>query len=250
MLLSRFSWAGSAFLMLENLLRFVAWQNPILLPLAAVGYRSARVSEGIAGELFAGLMFTVIAMFLLLPQQGTGWGYRYLHGLIGSLALLAGYGWIALSSRASRDEMATAARMFVIAAGFACLILLPAHARDAHDFVIPYARAQEAVEHAPVDIVVVDKSGLFLGLSLVRNDPFLRNRPKMLDLAKLDEADIAELCARYSIAVFDRSQAFAFGIPPGDMYKSDYDALRRARTAMARLSCGSEVPVDGGRGRR
>jgi hypothetical protein len=47
-------------------------------------------------------------MFILLPYQGHGWGYRYLHGLIGSLSLLAGYGWIALSERAARNDMATA----------------------------------------------------------------------------------------------------------------------------------------------
>jgi hypothetical protein len=239
----RFNWTGAG-LMLENLLRFVAWQNPLLLPLAAVGYRCARVSEGIAGELAAGFMFTLIAMFVVLPEQGAGWGYRYLHGLIASLALLAGYGWIALSTRASGREMAASGRMFVIAGAVACLILLPAHARDAHEFVMPYARAHAAIEHAPTDLVVLDVSGLFLALSLARNDPFLSNRPKVLDLARLTETDIADLCARYSIAVFDRSQAFAFGILPNDMYKSYYETLQRNRNALARLSCGNAVPFD------
>jgi hypothetical protein len=243
-LLLRFKWAGAG-LMLENLLRFVAWQNPILLPLAAVGYRWSRMSEGIAGELFAGLIFTLIAMFVLLPEQGPGWGYRYLHGLIGSLALLAGYGWIGLSVRASRDEMAASGRMFVIAGGVAWLILLPAHAWDTHEFVMPYARSHDAIEHAPTDLVVVDVSGLLIGHDLVRNDPFLRNRPKVFDLVYLTETDIADLCVRYSIALFDRSQAFAFGILPNDMYKSDYETLRRNRNALARLSCGSAVPVGG-----
>jgi hypothetical protein len=240
----RFDWSGAG-LMLENLLRFVAWQNPILLPLALVGYRLARDSEGIAGELAAGVIFTLIAMFIIIPQQGPGWGYRYLHGLIGSLALLAGYGWIALSMRASRDEMAAAVRLFAIAGGVACLVLLPAHARQAHDFVIPYARAQQAIAHAPTDLVVVDKSGLLIAEDLVRNDPFLRNRPKVLDLGHLNETDVADLCARYSVAVFDRAQGVAFGILPNDMYRSN-DALR---AAIARLSCGSQVPVDAVPGR-
>jgi hypothetical protein len=180
-------------------------------------------------------------MFVIIPQQGPGWGYRYLHGLIGSLALLAGYGWIALSMRASRSEMATSIRLFAIAAGVACLILLPAHAWDAHDFVIPYARAQQAIEHAPTDLVVVDKSGLLIAEDLVRNDLFLRNRPMVLDLDHLNESDIANLCARYSIAVFDRSEGLALGILPNDMYQPN-DVTR---TAMARLSCGSPVAVDG-----
>jgi hypothetical protein len=229
--------------MLENLLRFVAWQNPILLPLAVVGYRWARVSQGIAGELAAGLMFTLLAMFVILPAQGHGWGYRYVHGLIGSLALLAGYGWIALSMRASRCEMAASMTMFVIAGGVACLLLLPAHARSAHDFAVPYARARATIEHAPTDLVVVDKSGLWFARDLARNDPFLRNRPKVLDLDSLSETDVADLCARYSIALFDRSQGLAFGILPTDLFKSDDEKLGHMRMAMARLSCGS--PVEG-----
>jgi len=52
-------------------------------------------------ELVAGLVLTLLAMFMLLPYQGHGWGYRYLHGLIGSAALLGGYGWITLTGRIS-----------------------------------------------------------------------------------------------------------------------------------------------------
>jgi hypothetical protein len=234
----RFHWTGAG-LMLENLLRFVAWQNPIMLPLALAGYRLARDDEGIAAELAAGLIFTLIAMFVVIPEQGPGWGYRYVHGLIGSLTLLAGYGWIALSHRASRNEMENSGRMFVVAGAVACLILLPAHAKDAHDFVMPYARAEAAIEQAPADFVVVDKFGLLIGEDLVRNDLFLRNRPKVLELGRLNSTDIAELCARHSIAVFDRSQGLALGIPPSDMYQPD--AAKRA--LMARLSCGIEMPV-------
>ena len=168
----------------------------------------------------------------------------YLHGLIGSLSLLAGYGWIALSARATRDEMAASWTMLAICSAVAWLIFLPAHAKHAHDFAMPYIRAADAIEHASTDLVIVDKSRLLFAEDLIRNDPFLRNRPKVFDLTSLDEEDVASLCTRYSISLFDRSQALAFGIFPNDqLTKFDDEVRARMRAAMARLSCGVELAV-------
>jgi hypothetical protein len=84
---------------------------------------------------------------------------------------------------------------------------------------------------------------LFAG-ELVRNDPFLRNRPKVLDLTLLDEANLADLCARYSVSMFGRRQGLAFGIPPNDVHtKFDDDVRAKKKAAMARLSCGVEVAI-------
>ena len=242
-LFASFDWTGLG-LMLKNALRFVDWQNPIILPFALLAYRPVRNGDGIARELSTGLALTLAAMFILVPYQGHGWGYRYLHGLIGSLSLLAGYGWIALLERATRNEMATARTMLTLGSAVAWLVLLPAHAKQAHDFVMPYARAADAIEHTATDLVVIDQSGLLFAEDLVRNDPFLRNRPKVLDLTLLDEANLAVLCARYSISLFGRPQALAFGILPNDeQTKFDDDMRAKRKAAMARLSCGVDMAV-------
>ena len=242
-LFASFHWTGLD-LMLKNVLRFVDWQNPIILPFALLAYRAVRDGDGIARELFTGLALTLAAMFILLPYQGHGWGYRYLHGLIGSLSLLAGYGWIALSERATRNEMAASWMMLTLGSAVAWLVLLPAHAKQAHDFVMPYVRSADAIGHTATDLVVVDQSGLLFAGDLVRNDPFLRNRPKVLDLTLLDEANLADLCARYSISMFGRRQALAFGIPPNDeQTKFDDDVRAKRKAAMARLSCGVDMAV-------
>jgi len=226
--------------MLKNVLRFVDWQNPIVLPLALLAYRPVRNGDGIARELSTGLVLTLAAMFLLMPYQGHGWGYRDLHGLIGSLSLLAGYGWIALSARTRRNEMAASWIIIVIGSAVAWLVLLPAHAKQASDFVMPYVRAADAIGHTATDLVVIDTSGLLFAGDLVRNDPFLRNRQKVLDLTLLDEANLADLCTRYSISMFDRRQGLAFDISPNDeQTKFDDDV----RAAMARLSCGVDMAV-------
>jgi hypothetical protein len=209
-----------------------------------VAYRAVRVGNGIAYELYAGVILTLAAMLILMPYQGHGWGYRYLHGLIGNLALLAGYGWVALSARATQGEMAASRTVFAISSVVAWLILLPAHAKQAHDFAMPYARAAGAIAQESTDVVIVDKSGLLFAEDLVRNDAFLRNRPKVLDLTFLDEAQLADLCARYSISLFGLPQALAFGISPNEeLTKFDDEVRASNRTAMAQRSCGSDMAI-------
>lgn len=233
---------GSFGLMLLNLLRLAAWQNPLLLPLACVGCGAWRKQQGIARELAAGIIYTTLVMLVIMPDQGPGWGYRYLHGCLGSLALLAGYGWIALSERANRDETAVLHSVLAVAVA-AAVVLLPVHAEQAHEYVMPFVRAHEAIMRAPTDLVIADKTGLLDIETLIRNDPRLLNRPKVLDLSDLTSADLAYLCRHYSISLFDATQALPLGIPTADEHRADFPALRRGRAALARLKCGHELPA-------
>ncbi|WP_020176023.1 hypothetical protein [Methyloferula stellata] len=244
-LLTDFHWAG-ADLMLKNILRFVSWQSPALLPLACLAYPAIRRGTGIAGPLMAGLLLTTVAMFFLLPNQAYGWGYRYIHGLIGSAALLGGYGWIVLTDRAGKAETGACRTMLVICSAFAWFILLPAHAKQAHDYVAPYIRTLKAIRQAPTDIVVVDKSRLFFAEDLVRNDPFLRNRPKVLELTSLTEPGIDYLCAHYSVSLFGYDQATALGIAPNEkLTVADDDKRAKLRTDLSQR-CGTALSVPSG----
>ena len=198
--------------MLMNILRLIGWQNPLVLPLALLAYGPIRNGTGIARELAAGVVLTLYVMTVVLPFQGHGWGYRYFHGLLGNMALLAAYGWVSVTARASQCEAAASRFVVAITSAFAVLVLFPAHAKDAHDFASPYARASAAIGRAPTDVVIVDKTGLLFGEDLARNDPFLRNKPKVLDLTYIDEASLPSLCQRYSVSFFDLSQGYGFGI--------------------------------------
>lgn len=242
-----FEWSGAG-LMLDNLLRFVAWQNPLLLPLALLACRQIRAGSGVARELAAGIFLTLVAMFVLLPYQGHGWGYRYLHGLIGNVALLAGYGWVSLAARANAREQGEARALLAVGCAAAVVVLLPAHAMQAERFVAPYAQASAAIARADADVVIVDKSGLLFAEDLIRNDPFLRDRPKILDLTFLDEERLRTLCARYSVALFGKPQALALGIAANaDLTRLDDEFRRRNRDVLGKLSCGAELPLAGGR---
>ena len=148
-----------------------------------------------------------------MPFQGHGWGYRYLHGLIGNLALLAGFGWISAAREATARESAAMRAALFLSSAFSLLVLLPAHLESAGSLTRPYALADAALRRARSDIVVIDKTGMRYGVDLARNDPFLRERPIRLMLQSLSDADLAALCARYSIELFDAANGAAYGVP-------------------------------------
>ncbi|KAF2990467.1 hypothetical protein OGR47_14955 [Methylocystis sp. MJC1] len=242
-------------IMLMNILRFVSWQNPLLLPLALLAYGQIRQGSGIARELAAGVALTLYAMTIVMTYQGHGWGYRYLHGLIGNLALLAAYGWISVTAQASAVQTAACRSTVAVSSLFAALLLFPAHAKQAHDFAAPYARASAAIARAPTDVVILDESDMIFSEDLVRNDPFLRDRPIVLELTPIEENDLVGLCQKHSVSLFDASQGRRYGIRPDPgrqgVAEEDLRAKLQAaeerrvklRAAMARASCGAPLSI-------
>jgi hypothetical protein len=200
-------------LMAKNLLRLIAWQHPLTLPLLLAALPGAAVAKGPLRPLLWGLVLTLAAMLLLLPAQGLGWGYRYLHGLLGSLALLGAQGWLRLTEAAGPNRLRTA---FAATTAAALLVLLPLHLWQAQTYATPYARADAAIHARDADVVVVDPTGLRYGVDLVRNDPFLEGRPKVVDLYALTPDGLARLCASGSVGLFERAEGLALGVPALD----------------------------------
>jgi hypothetical protein len=218
-----------------NLLRFLSWQNLVLLPFALLAWPAIRRGDGIARPLLTGIALTILAMLALLPWQGLGWGYRYVHGLIGSFVLLAGHGWLSLG----RDGE-TRIRGFVLAAGIAAslLVIVPLHLKQAHDYVAPMRRAYATVSTAAVDVVIVAPVADWFD-DLVRNRADLANRPKVMNGTRLSDAQIAFLCAHYRVGIFDHRHGVLAGYPrsapPGD--------LREHAVLVKRLGCAAPLPL-------
>ncbi|HEY8566787.1 MAG TPA: hypothetical protein VIL65_14925 [Beijerinckiaceae bacterium] len=198
--------------MIANLARFAAWQNPLtlVLVLAATAGGFANWPPIVRRALW-GFLLTLSAMALLLPYQGHGWGYRYVHGCLGGLALVAAQGWV----KATEWGGVSAERLrvgLVVSVAATLAILLPVHVWQARSYAQPYAAAVRAMADGQADVVVVEDQAIWYGHALVRNEPFLRQGPKVMALRFLDEADIARLCARYAVRVFDQQTATSFGL--------------------------------------
>ena len=241
-LMEWFSLGGSIAIVIDNIVRFIAWQHILLVPLVFASLLCIRRSAGLTRAILAGPLLTLLAVFVLLPWQGHGWGYRYLHGLIGNFCLLAGYGWMVVTSEASSEQRTAAASVLGISTIFTVVVLLPAHIVQARSLDAPYRAAMAAIRQASTEIVIVDPSGMEFPTNLVRNDPFLRGRPKILDLALLDSAAIEDLCARFSVSIFDRQTGVALGIEaiPSNIASGESELTKR-RNLMHRLGCGTAV---------
>src|SRR3546814_18207472 len=78
-----------------------------------------------------------------------------------------------------------------------CLVLLPLQAWMAHASYAPYAKVSDRIGAAKVDYVVIGDGDAPYSITLVRNAPFLRNRPIRLVRDKLDPALRAQICASH-----------------------------------------------------
>jgi hypothetical protein len=200
-------------LMAENLTRFASWQNILTTPLLLLAARSALTAAAPLRNLLLGLVLTVLLVTVVIPFQDHGWGYRYLHGLLGSTCLLAAWLWGRLTdglAAADQDK----ARGILTFAIMASAVLIPVGAWQANRFTHPYAEAQRAIQAARADVVLVDSRGVLYGMDLVRNDPWLQRGPMVLELNLLDPIQIHTLCRTKKVSVFSGPTALSYGIRP------------------------------------
>lgn len=188
-------------LMAINLLRFATWQNLLMLPLMSVGLAVAWKGDSMARALAVGFILPIPLAFMVVPWQGYGWGYRYLHGVIGNACLLGGYGWRALELQGWSLR-----RAFRLATVVTFLGVLPARAQMARMTAAPFAHVAKEIAASKADIAIVADDSALLSVDLVANLPDLSNRPIILRESKLTPADMRALCAHGSVVFFGPRQ--------------------------------------------
>jgi hypothetical protein len=175
--------------MVANLIRFAAWQHLLLLPLLIVGLKVAR-RDRMAGALAGGIILTLVVVTVILPYQGHGFGYRYLHGLIGNCICLAVYGWVSLG-----DEIGEWRALLLRTTAAGLVILLPLQAWMAHGFYAPPAKVSKRISAIDADYIVVGAADAPFAADVVINPPFLRARPIRLVREAVSPALVRALCA-------------------------------------------------------
>ncbi|MBX3500809.1 MAG: hypothetical protein KF889_15275 [Alphaproteobacteria bacterium] len=197
-------WEARGFVtMLLNGLRFLSWQHVLLLPLVLASLPAIR-RGGLPAALACGLMLTLCVMLIILPYQGHGFGYRYIHGLIGSLILLAVFGWTELVS------LRTASRMMMVRTTVGgLLVLLPVQAWMAHELYAAYARTSRAIARAEADFATIVGKDAHSAQDLVINHPDLSNRPVRLIAEYVNEPLVAQLCRSQPRIVLFNHQALS-----------------------------------------
>jgi hypothetical protein len=171
-----------------NLLRFFAWQHLLFLPLLAAGIIVAWRAR-LSGAFAVSLVLPVCIFAMLLPWQGHGFGYRYLHGEIGVAILLAVYGWRSLAAQRS------SLRPFLVRTTLAGLfVILPLQAWMAYHFYAPFAQIDRRITASGADYFITGSRDAPYSQDLVINRPDLSNRPIRLVGDKVDEGVIRDIC--------------------------------------------------------
>lgn len=190
----------AVWLLAVNLIRLITWQNIFLLPLLLIGIRWRWRIDPFARALALSFALPIVVMEIILPWQAQGWGYRYMHGVLGNGCLLAAYGWQFLN----RNGYAIRP-YFRIATAVSLLVLLPVRCWMAHQMALPTLRLDREISSIPADIVIVNPGNVNAGTDRVINAPNLSNRPIRLLASKLTTRDMKQVCTHGSVAFFDES---------------------------------------------
>lgn len=210
--------------MVANLLRMITWAPIFLAPLLVMGLIAARKREGIAQHLVFGVVITIGAMMALLPSQGHGWGYRYIHPVLGNMLLLAGYGY----RHAARSNRSLADRIVILQGAVTLLLVIPFLLWSTRAFVEPYARLTALISQQQTDFVIVDTSPPYSAIDEVRNQAALTNRPLVFSSRDMSAAQVEQLCQRGSITLVSRSAFDRVGFAPGQPLHPDFARLEAA----------------------
>ena len=202
--------------MIANLVRFAAWQPVLLLPLMGAGVVLAR-HERPTLALAASVALPIVAMTIILSYQGQGFGYRYLHPVLGSAILLAVQGFRHLVQRDTR------LRPLLLRTTLAGLVVIfPLQAILSHAFYAPAAGIDARIRASGADYAIVGPTDAPFTRALVLNRADLANRPLRLLGDKIDDDLVADICRNGARVAMPTSALLApvsdyLKIPPNGM---------------------------------
>lgn len=196
----------TALLMFYNLVRAMTWNLALALPLILLALPAVRRRDGMALPLVCGVALTLLTMAFLLPYQGHGWGYRYLHPVLGSVFLLAGYGYRELANIDRPRAEGLAVMFAAVSLPLMAWLLL-----TTSSFVRPQAKLTEYIQQQNVDFAIVDAEFPYYAVDQVRNLPDLTNRPLVFASEKLTPSQMRTLCERGTVMLIGRREFQAIG---------------------------------------
>ncbi len=205
-----------------NIVRFVTWQHLLVVPLAFVGVRVAWRDRNFLLIAFVAACIMPFAVKLFLSAyQGHGLGYRYAHGVIGLLCLLAVAGWAVLQ----RIGLANA-RHLQLASALTIVVAAPWLLWQYSSFSSGYAQLDRKFTSLGTDIAIIDTDAVQFGRDLVFNHGDLRNRPVRLIASEIAPTQVANLCSKGTITTVPGEKLRAVADTFGQKAKTTHEFSR------------------------
>ena len=173
-----------------NLLLIIGWASLATPFLAVLGASQFFKVRPIIQDSILSCLLTFGFYFFFYLDQAHGWGYRYFHGAIACFIIVAVAGFNRLSNLVGQHR---ATKFVLVGIAASLLIQFPLRCFEAERFVRPYARTAAAIHAIPKDIVAFDWRDAWYSADLIRNDPFLEQRPIIVSIFQLTPAAVAAL---------------------------------------------------------
>ncbi len=210
----QFSTFMSSAYIFTNFMRLLAWLGiPLLVLFVASLFMRDKKPVLINLCLFS-ILLAFITHSILMPDGMHGWGYRYMQGTMGSIVILAVFAFDRCLSGADFYSVKSKKVLHYLSCLLiaSLLVSLPMRSIQMKKYVQPMKDAYSFLVRQNVEIVLLDDKRVFFGLDLIRNDPYLRNKPVIMSLSKLSEDEIKHLCRRYKASIISYEDLADFGV--------------------------------------
>jgi len=94
------------------------------------------------------------------------------------------------------------------------LVQFPLRCLQVESFIRPFSRSAQYIQSLPDSFVIIDPAQVWFAQLLGRNDPFLRNHPKILFAPYLNEDQLAKLKTLGPVHTVKPEELAHFGLHP------------------------------------
>ena len=194
----------------------LAWSTPLLLPCMTLAVISWKNQPAIIRDALLAVGLTFF-FYLLTPRgQGHGWGFRYLHSAYGLMALVAAGGAVTLLRQGLQKEILYTV---IASALFSLAIQFPYRASEIRSLVRPLALTWDYISHQKCDFVILKTSDFWYSWDLIRNDPWLQQKPFVFNNDQLTQEQRALLYSTGTVRVIGADDVARFGVIVSDPAK-------------------------------
>jgi hypothetical protein len=142
-------------------------------------------------------------------DQGNGWGYRYFYGALACFILVGVAGWDVLVAQVGRP---LALNFLLVGASASILLQVPLRCHQAETFIRPFALASNSIHAMTAGVVGIEPDQAWYSADLIRNDPFLENRPVIFALIHLSPGEVDTLSRHGPARFLKKPELAEFGL--------------------------------------